>query len=290
MSEILFSISTLHFQRLPAALDEWVAGTGITHWEGADLLFDDVDGNPAAAETLGERLREAGIRVPSYHLPLAVDDDLADFDVEARAATVGRMLASMERAAAVGAGVAILHPSTNRGDAHTIGVESMLDNLARSLDALLPSAERLGLSLALENMLPGKAGRRLGSEPGHLARMAERFTHPRVGFCLDTGHALVAGHERAAEFGDAMGDRIIAFHLADNAGDRDSHLAPGLGNVDWAEVFPRVDAFARSGGVPCIETPPFAFGPNYSYAAYRDLLQQTHSLRSAHLSAPAFAR
>ena len=78
----------------------------------------------------------------------------------------------------------------------------------------------------------------------------------------------------ASQLGLGFGDFLrslmpwtTAFHLADNAGDRDSHLAPGRGNVPWGALF-RAAAEAGFSGSMCIETPPFAAGPDYSMEAW----------------------
>ena len=74
-----------------------------------------------------------------------------------------------------------------------------------------------------------------------------------------------------------MGSRIAAYHLADNAGDRDSHLAPGHGRVDWTTVF-RKAAEANYSGTMCIETPPWAAGPDYSLEAWKSMVVECHQL------------
>ena len=133
---------------------------------------------------------------------------------------------------------------------------------------------------AVENMLPGHDGPRLGSSPDHITAFAKRFGHPNLGFCLDTGHALVAGGpERAHEFADAMGTSLAAFHLADNAGDRDSHLAPGRGLVDFAAVF-RGAAGIGYAHPMCIEAPPFAHlaGGSFPLAAWQALVAETRAI------------
>ena len=105
------------------------------------------------------------------------------------------------------------------------GLETYFRQIGKSLDTLLREAEGLDFTIALENMLPSEGGR-FTSRPEHFERIIRDFVHPNLGFCLDTGHALVAGRGNAHRFFEVMGPRIVAFHLADNAGDRDSHLAP----------------------------------------------------------------
>ena len=114
------------------------------------------------------------------------------------------------------------------------------------------TAAACGVTVAIENLLPDEDGGRLGSRPEHFERFARAFDHPNMGFCLDTGHALVAGRQEAHAFPAAMGERLIAFHLADNAGDRGSHLA----QQDY-------------GHSVCIETPSFDFGPDFTDDAWK---------------------
>lgn len=101
------------------------------------------------------------------------------------------------------------------------------------------------------------------------------FSMPPVPtFCFDTGHALVAGPGVASEFLEVMANRLVILHLSDNAGDRDSHLAPGRGLVDWPALF-RAIAVADFRGSICIDTPPFAAGPPYASSNWRALLADT---------------
>lgn len=54
------------------------------------------------------------------------------------------------------------------------------------------------------------------------------------GFCLDTGHANLAGIKPDV-FVRALGSRITAFHIHDNDGIGDRHLAPFTGTINWAD-------------------------------------------------------
>jgi len=94
---------------------------------------------------------------------------------------------------------------------------------------------------------------------------------------LDTGHALVSGGpEGAGAFFEAMASHLAAFHLADNAGDRDSHLAPGHGLVDWDQFFRQVAPLDYGYGM-CVEAPPFAPAP-YSLEAWERMFAELDEL------------
>lgn len=204
------------------------------------------------------------------------------------------MATHLERAACLGARAAIQHPTTTRYDVETEGLERYLEAIGRSLEVLLPRCAALGVTLAVENMLPGPMGRpgqtghRFASQPEHFALLASRWPHPRLGFCLDTGHALVAGGPHGASaFLAAMAPRLTAFHLADNAGDRDSHLAPGHGLVDWTTFF-RQAAALRPDYPLCIETAPFAHSPGglFPPEAWKAMVTEAQGLADRAVQAP----
>jgi sugar phosphate isomerase/epimerase len=227
-------------------------------------------------EKIGSTYEEAGLIIETFHLPFSAEDDISSFYETTRRKAVDKACLWMERASAVGASVGIQHPTTNRFSVDDEGLDKYFDKIGRSLDVLLPAAEKLGFSIALENMLPA-GGARFTSRPTHFEQILNDFDHPSLGFCLDTGHALVAGGENAVRFQEVMGSHLRAYHLADNAGDRDSHLAPGHGLVDWQTTF-RIAAKQEYRGAMCIETPPFAQGPDYSLEAWKALVTDTDAL------------
>lgn len=229
------------------------------------------------AAGIGEGYRAAGVPVETVHLPYEGPQfDIADFYESRRRQAVASIQHAMERAAAAGAAAGILHPSTSREPVDTNGFERYFAQMAVSMRELLREAERVDLLLAVEN-LPPVPGRRYGSVPDHFRRFAHDLAHSHLSFCLDTGHALMAvGHDGTIELMEAMGERLRAFHLSDTSGDRDLHLAPGHGAVD----FPRVFAQARDLRplAMCIETPPFAPGPDYGDAAWRTMVDEVRAL------------
>ena len=181
---------------------------------------------------------------------------------------------------ACGATVGIQHPTTSRYNVDVEGLNLYIHQLGKSLEVLLPVAESLNYTIALENLPPGVDGGRLSSRPEHFEKFIEAFKHPNLGFILDTGHALIAaGPAHADDFHAVMAPYMAAYHLADNAGDRDSHLAPGHGLVDWNTVFRRAAEIGFSGCM-CIETPPFAAGANgtYTVEAWKQMVDDTDTL------------
>ena len=237
----------------------------------------------AEMDAFAETFRDGGLGIETFHLPFSAGDDITSFYETVRRKAVDKIVLWMEKAARMGASVGIQHPTTTGYNVDVEGLDVYLRQLGKSLDTILPAAENLNFTLAIENMLPAGGGR-FASRPEHFTAMIQHFAHPNLGFCLDTGHALVAaGPDHAGEFLDIMAPHLVAFHLTDNAGDRDSHLAPGHGRVDWNPVFRKAAELQFSRPI-CIETPPFAPGPNYAPNAWKQMIADTNALAENALS------
>lgn len=266
-----------HRNQTDEQIQKFCRSAGLAGLEGWGQMLDGKSDDQV--EAMGKSYTDARIPFTTFHLPFSPDIDLASFYESSRCQAVDTIRRWMDRSSMLGSKVGIQHPSASRCDVNVEGVDPFLRQLGKSLETLLPHAESLGYILAIENMgCSSLAETRFGSQPEHFERIIKAFDHPNLGFCLDAGHALLAmGPQRAHEVLDVMGDRLRAFHLADNAGDRDSHLAPGHGLVDWTPIFRQAARLAFSGPI-CIETPPFAPGPDYGVDAFRKMLADTDSL------------
>ncbi len=139
------------------------------------------------------------------------------------------------------------------------GSESALLFETRSLARLAARAERLGVTIAIENLAPVYPGLELlSANPMTLRGLAHRIGSDRVGICLDLGHAhIVAGlrHTSIEHLVEPVLDVVSLFHVHDNLGARrstglvehegafdplrlDLHLPPGRGNLPWERIAP----------------------------------------------------
>jgi sugar phosphate isomerase/epimerase len=254
---------------------EMCKAAGFAGIEGAPHLFDGK--TDSELEAIRDEFRAAGLPIASFHLPFAQRDDIASFYETDRRSAVDNMKRCISLAAALGAKVCIQHPTTNRNSVETEGLDPYMRQISKSLETLLPEAERLGITVAIENMVPRTPGR-FCSQPKHLQMILEEFAGSNLGTCLDIGHAnMTGGSEVLDGFFDAMEPSLVAFHLQDNAGDRDSHLAPGHGTTDWNTVFRRISKMSFHRPV-CIETPPFGPGPSYSLESWVRLREEMDGL------------
>jgi len=60
---------------------------------------------------------------------------------------------------------------------------------------------------------------------------------PDTLFCLDSGHCKCFADFSPVEFLDRYQEKVVHLHIHDNNGKEDSHLSPGLGSIDFSELF-----------------------------------------------------
>ncbi len=96
-----------------------------------------------------------------------------------------------------------------------------------SLEHLNIYAKERGVSLLLEN-IPNEL-----TTPERLIRFMH-YTHMGLKVCFDTGHAhMTCGVEHAFE---VLKDYIASTHLHDNRQEKDEHLVPFAGGIDWEQT------------------------------------------------------
>jgi sugar phosphate isomerase/epimerase len=95
-----------------------------------------------------------------------------------------------------------------------------------SLEHLSLFARHRGVTLAIENT-PGEM-----ATPVNLKNFLEQTRLTSVKMCFDTGHAHLEGGDVAAQLETVRGF-VATTHLHDNHGQRDEHLLPYEGTIDW---------------------------------------------------------
>ena len=99
-----------------------------------------------------------------------------------------------------------------------------------SLEHLVLHAKHAGVTIALENTMSEMG------DPRYLQTFVEETRLAGLRFCFDIGHAnLMDGEpkERIAKAFDAMRELAAQVHVHDNRGDKDEHLPPFAGEIDW---------------------------------------------------------
>jgi len=158
--------------------------------------------------------------------------DLGSLDEDQRRAAIAAHGHEIERAAAIGAEVYVVHPDGVGKRAPGWSERAAYGALARSFDALLGLQEQHGVAVAVENL----------PDPRTSVFTAPGLDLRGLGFTLDAGHATLAGS--LPEFLRSL-DGVRHIHLHDNHGPADfvdRHLALGRGVVDVPAVLQAASA------------------------------------------------
>jgi len=99
-----------------------------------------------------------------------------------------------------------------------------------SLEHLVLHAKHVGVTICVENTTSEMG------EPAYLRAFVEETRLTGLRFNFDIGHAHLADSpvdERVATSFEAMRQHIASAHIHDNLGDKDAHLPPHDGSIDW---------------------------------------------------------
>lgn len=120
--------------------------------------------------------------------------------------------------------------------------------------SLIPAAKETGVMILLENLFTSFDSRYFYAgtcaDPHEAVQYIDDLNEIAgeecFGLCLDTGHLnLLSTPQRP--YIDILGKRIKALHIHDNSMNKDEHLMPYAGNIDWNEFCNGLKAVNYSG-------------------------------------------
>jgi sugar phosphate isomerase/epimerase len=106
--------------------------------------------------------------------------------------------------------------------------QRLWDATFSSLEHLSIFAKQRGVTLALENT-PGEM-----ATPTNIKNFLEETRLTSLRMCFDIGHANLDGGVVTGL--ESVRDLVVTTHVHDNRGDRDDHLLPFEGTIDWKET------------------------------------------------------
>ncbi len=164
------------------------------------------------------------------HLPTFVST--ADLTEGLREASIQEVLLSLRAASEFKPLKIVLHPSHIQG-LGAVAIDEARRHAMQALERILNEADRLALTVCVENMFPHSLSL---VEPQDFDFLLEKF--PAARLTLDTGHAHIgqAGEGRILEFVRRFSGRIGHIHASDNSGRGDEHLPIGVGSIDFTKV------------------------------------------------------
>lgn len=220
----------------------------------------------ATIEAISDVVRGLPLKVHSVHCAFSRPSEAA-WDIsqpeECERASAIRNRASVIRATAqLGARHVIFHPGVR-----SCGEERMAQSRA-SLARLAEIAADAGTRIAIENLPPNH----LGGSLHEMELLLEDLDPAVVGFCLDTGHAML-GENPTCDYVRALGRRIFAIHWHGNDCVEDSHHFPQVAEGEWDGFLAALDEVGCHVPVTLEAAPPAMTSLQDALAPVRAVLQ-----------------
>lgn len=169
-----------------------------------------------------------GMEAYSFHAPFADDIDISSPELTRREYAFDEILRAVEAAALLGVHYFVIHPGPENADIPSREERLLrIENVCAVLDRVAARCSELGIQCVLENKLPHL----LFGQSADLLWILAALEGNRVGACLDTGHAHLAGD--LYPLVHKMAPYLRLLHVHDNRGHGDDHLPPGDGRIDW---------------------------------------------------------
>ena len=248
----LFDFSNQNDQAIPFILKEF-AVNGAKHLVLTDYMISRIFLSYHFADTLKEQMNNAGLDFVDSHAMFGPRLDLCTPLPHDRRIAIHRLNMTLEIIAYMGVNTITVHVGNNvRFEEKYRSLEQNIERINEALSMILPTAEKLGISVCIENIwFPTNT-------PEVLLEIKEQFPTDALGFCYDAGHANLCAkgylHADKGVHGQVWQDfygkdpvwddkicekmlpHIVNCHLHDNDGSLDQHKCPGHGNVDWQHI------------------------------------------------------
>jgi sugar phosphate isomerase/epimerase len=188
--------------------------------------------DPAALDEVAGWLARERLRLHSLHAPVMERYEgrwvnplsIASPDEEARTLAVREANAALELARRVPLTLLVVHPGLQDSLLSPAAPNSR-ESALRSVEEIAAVASPLGVRIALE-VIPNAM-----ATADALVELLDDLDMPEVGVCLDFGHAHLQGG--VVDAIESLSGVLAATHVHDNHGQRDEHLAPFEGSIDW---------------------------------------------------------
>ncbi len=225
------------------------AGFGAVELFCARSHFDYRD--PVTVRETSEWFEDHPLKMHSLHAPTSresgparesgVPISISDPERLRRLDAVDEMKRTLDVAEAVAFRFLVLHLGASR---ESFDLRRM-DAAFSSLEHLVVFAKQRGVTIALENT-PGEL-----ATPANLRHFIADTRLRDLRVCFDTGHAHM--EDGVLPSWEAVRDLTVTTHFHDNHGDKDEHLLPFDGTIDWpAALHAMSTAPAAVGGLPCV--------------------------------------
>lgn len=283
----LVDFAAANEQSYPYIMKEFAAN-GAKNLVLTDYLISRIFQTYGYADILKNQMNDNGLKFVDSHAMFGPRLDLCTALPHDRKIAILRLQMTLEILAYMGVDTITVHVGNNTRQPE--GYQSLEQNIDRIEDALaqiLPTAEKLGITICIENIWYPT------NTPEVLLGIKEHFPTDALGFCWDSGHANLCENGYLHENGGAHGQvwknfygkdpvwddkicekmlpHIVNCHLHDNDGNTDQHKCPGNGNIDWDKT---VSLLKKAPRLKCIQSEVITTRDNVSIRTLCETFQK----------------
>ncbi|RKX79396.1 MAG: hypothetical protein DRP57_13720 [Spirochaetes bacterium] len=158
--------------------------------------------------------------------------DIASLDHRIREKALKEIFEAVEIFKKAGAKFLVVHPGMDKFKSTT--KNQYMENAVHSLKLISLFAHELGIQVLIENPPPPE----IGSSVDEIKEIFKGLRDYKPGFCFDIGHANITNEGIDAFLTSGLFPSEL--HISDNHGQKDEHLLPGEGSIDWGSFFTKV--------------------------------------------------
>ena len=216
-------------------VDHYMTGQEIRTGAFSGFFDQDMDSILEAMRPIKEAAKAAGVGFGQAHAPFPCyvkDNDAVNAKV------IDAINKCIEICAYLECPHIIVHPAFFDYD-NRMDPDTEWDANIAMYSAMIPTAKKCHVTICLENMFTGRRGKvyeaicpDFNEAAAYIDELNDIAGQKCFAFCLDTGHALLLGHDIYTAIMQ-IGDRLETLHIHDNNGLSDQHLAPYMGVLDW---------------------------------------------------------
>lgn len=217
--------------------------------------------NQGECKQIKKEADRIGVALPSVASGLYWSRSLGDSDEDSRTLAAKDLEQMIHIASWLGAKTLLVIPGAVDvfflPDRPRQPYEEVWQNATEGLRKVLPTAEKLGVRLGIENVW-----NRFLMSPHEMASFIDQFSSPAIGAYVDVANLMPFGHPE--DWLRTLGNRVVGVHFKDfrrSVGTADGFVDLLEGDVDWPAVIEALDEIGYEGPVAAEMIPGYKHYP-----------------------------
>lgn len=193
-------------------------------------------------EKIQETAKRSGVEFVSFHAPFSADVSFSNPDSAMRRKASEIIKKAIHSAAAIGIKTMVMHPSGAHYDKYT-DREALVRQCIEHVGEIYEFCEKENVTLAVENL----TGRGVCGTPDEMLHFLNAF--PNIKVCFDTNHCerILPQDYLDTLLKAGMKGRIATLHVSDYNLEKEMHLLPCEGEINWNNLITKLEQLEYSG-------------------------------------------